>query len=331
MNPPNETQNPGKQGLVFAYLLSDGRGQPLDWEQVRKWDSGQGLLWIHLDYADPTVRTWLAEESGIDAVSREALLAEVTRPRVVSSGDSLLLILRGVNCNPGAEPEDMVSVRMWFDEHRIITMRHRRVMAMDDINQAIGAGRGPVSVSDFLVMAANRVSDRIANVISGIDDQVDELEGMVVVDESEELRPKLANLRRQTISLRRYISPQREVLSLLQNERLGWLDDLDRIRIREVAERAARFVDDLDSARDRAAITQEELNHHLSERMNRTMYLLSIVAAIFLPLGLITGLLGINVGGMPGTENRLAFALVCLILVLLGTIQFLVFKRKRML
>jgi zinc transporter len=131
---------------------------------------------------------------------------------------------------------------------------------------------------------ANRLIDRIGDVVSEIDDSVDELEELVMTEESYELRPKLANLRRQTISMRRYISPQRDVLARLQNERISWLGDIDKVHIREIAERTARFIDDLDSARDRAAITQEELNNHLSEQMNKTMYILSIVAAIFLPL-----------------------------------------------
>jgi zinc transporter len=115
----------------------------------------------------------------------------------------------------------------------------------------------------------------------------------------------------------------------LQNERISWLGDIDKVHIREIAERTARFIDDLDSARDRAAITQEELNNHLSEQMNKTMYILSIVAAIFLPLGLITGLLGINVGGIPGTENKFAFAYVTAFLVVFAFALVLVFKRKR--
>jgi len=57
------------------------------------------------------------------------------------------------------------------------------------------------------------------------------------------------------------------------------------------------------------------------------MYLLSIVAAIFLPLGLLTGLLGINVGGIPGSENHLAFAFVCLILVIIAVFLLSIFKR----
>jgi zinc transporter len=317
-------------GLVFGYILNrDGSGKIVDWKDIRSLTPEQGVLWLHLDYKSDKVRDWLNRESGIDPVSCEALLAEETRPRVVSSGNSLLLILRGVNCNPGADPEDMVSLRMWYDEHRIITMRHRKVMAINDIHNMIDEGNGPVSSSDFLVMTSNRLVDRMGDVVAEIDDQVDELEDSVLTAESYEIRPKLSQLRRQSISLRRYIAPQRDVLARLQNEKLPWMSDVDKLHIREVAERTARFIDDIDSARDRAAITQEELNARLSEQMNKTMYVLSIVAAIFLPLGLLTGLLGINVGGIPGTESKIAFVIVTLLLIGIAFIEYWIFKRRK--
>jgi zinc transporter len=318
-------------GLVFGYILNNGSGKALNWDQVSAWTPSQGTLWLHLDYAVDKVRQWLSTESNIDPASCEALLAEETRPRVLPYDDALLLILRGVNCNPGADPEDMVSIRMWFEDHRIITMRHRKVMAIDDIHQSIETGKGPKSANDFLTGVTRRLTDRMGDVISDIDDCVDELEDCVLTTESHALRPKLANLRRQTISLRRYISPQRDVLSRLLHEQVSWLTEVDRVHLREVAERTSRFVDDIDSARDRAAITQEELNSRLSEQMNRTMYILSVVAGIFLPLGLLTGLLGINVGGMPGTESRFAFTYVSISLIVIAFIQYLLFKRKKIL
>jgi len=158
---------------------------------------------------------------------------------------------------------------------------------------------------------------------------VDELEGLVLTERSYELRPKLADLRRQTIQMRRYISPQRDVMSRLLSERVSWISDVDRVHIREVAERTARYVDDLDSARDRAAITQEELNSRLAEQMNKAMYIVSIATSIFLPLGLVTGLLGINVGGIPGSQNAHAFVFVTLALLLFAVVQFLFFKFKK--
>ena len=134
-------------------------------------------------------------------------------------------------------------------------------------------------------------------------------------------------LEQYPLSHPRYIAPQRDVLFRLVQERVTLINDVDRAHLREIAERTARFVEDIDSARDRASITQEELNNKLSEQMNKAIYTLSIVAAIFLPLGLLTGLLGINVGGIPGAENRWAFALVLLILIAIA-IGLLVWFKK---
>ena len=104
---------------------------------------------------------------------------------------------------------------------------------------------------------------------------------------------------------------------------------MNKARLRESADRVTRYVEDLDSARERAAVIRDELEGRLAEQMNKTMYVLSIVAAIFLPLGLLTGLLGINVGGIPGAENPLAFWEVCLLLVFVGVLQALLFWKMK--
>ena len=314
--------------IVYAYLLDGkGGGEAVDWKAIDNWNPSQGLLWIHLDLKMDDTRVWLENESGLHQITRESLLDQDTRPRNIVSDEGLLLILRGVNCNPGEDPEDMVAIRMLFSEHRIITTRYRRVMAVQDINNAINANKGPCSAGDFLVMVAERIADRMGEIVADIDDSVDELEDTVLTAEIHELRSILADLRRKAISLRRYIAPQRDVLFRLIQERISFLNDIDRAHLREVAERTARFVEDVDSARDRASITQEELNNKLSEQMNKAIYTLSIVAAIFLPLGLLTGLLGINVGGIPGAENRWAFALVVLILIGIATGLLVWFKK----
>ena len=99
---------------------------------------------------------------------------------------------------------------------------------------------------------------------------------------------------------------------------------------RRLSDRLLRFVEDLDAVRDRAAVTQEELSARLAESMNRTMYVLSIVTAIFLPLGLLTGLLGVNVGGMPGEESEQAFAYVCVLMGVMALGLWALFRSKRL-
>jgi zinc transporter len=201
-------------------------------------------------------------------------------------------------------------------------------MAVEDLKEAIGRGLGPTSSSEFLVALCDRLLARMGGVLEELEDEVDALEEEVLDAESHQLRPKLAGLRRRAIAMRRYLAPQREALSRLMGERVAWLEEADRARLREITDRTSRYVEDLDSARDRAAVTQEELNSRLSEGMNQKMYVVALVAAIFLPLGLLTGLLGINVGGIPGAENRLSFAIVCVFLLGLAGLQVWALRRR---
>ncbi len=90
-----------------------------------------------------------------------------------------------------------------------------------------------------------------------------------------------------------------------------------------------RHLEDLEAVRDRAVVTQEELVNRLSDQLNKRMYVLSIIAAIFLPLGFFTGLLGINVGGIPGAENPWAFTIFLGLLLLIVFVQLWIFKKKK--
>ncbi len=318
------------QGLLSAYVLDgNGGGREVGWDDIRSWHSTQGPLWVHLDRSVPEAGIWLREQSGLDALTCEALLAEETRPRTVATGNGLIAILRGVNLHPEADPEDMVSIRMWIDSTRVISLRTRRLMAEQDVGEAIAQKKGPKDAPELFVRIASHLVDRMGPVIEALDTQVDDLEEEVLTAQSYELRGKLSGLRRQAITLRRYIAPQREAMTRLQTEEVAWLTPLNRGRLREIADRITRYVEDLDSARERASVTQEELAGHLAEQMNKTMYVLSLVAAVFLPLGLITGLLGINVGGIPGAGFRWAFAIVCLILVGIAVVQITVFKKMK--
>lgn len=317
-----------ENGLVYAAVL-DGKGgaRDLDWAGVNAWVPDDGPIWVHLQRESDETRRWLEAESGLDEVVVDALLADETRPRSVPHEEGLMVILRGVNLNPGAAPEDMVSVRIWIDTHRIISMRGQHILGASDVREAIYNGRGPVCTADTLVMLADAITARLGTVVGDLDDAVASIEDGLLDGNGGDVRRDLSELRRRAIGLRRFLSPQREAFSRLLGERLDWMGEDDRLRLREVSDRLVRYIEDLDSARDRAAVTQEELSARLAEDMNRNTYLLSIVAALFLPLGFVTGLLGINVGGIPGAEVKWAFAAVCAMLLGLAGVQFWLFRR----
>ncbi len=150
-----------------------------------------------------------------------------------------------------------------------------------------------------------------------------------MIEESSVLRPVLSILRRQIIELRRYLAPQREALGHLQTSKIAWIQDVDRLRLREVADRLIRYVEELDSVRDSSIVLHEELASRLSEQLNKRMYALSLVATIFMPLSFLTGLLGVNLGGIPGAGSRWGFPVF--VGLILGTfvLQMLYLKKMK--
>jgi zinc transporter len=316
-------------GLVAAYALSTPP-QPLTWGLL---DRGplDVPMWMHLDRASDRAREWLRSRSGLDPLVVEALLAEETRPRVAPFGDGLLVILRGVNPNAGADPDDMVALRVWIDPRRLITMRTRRLMAAQDVRDEIEAGKAPTTVVEAMVRLIHHLVVRISPVVDGMDEAIDMLEERMIGEPARQLTTQLAALRRTAIGLRRYLAPQRDVLLRLSGGDAAFFDDRSRIRLRESVDTMIRYVEELDMARERATVLAEELNGLVAERMNRTMYVLSLVGTVFLPLGFITGLLGVNVAGIPGTQWPLAFHSLAVALVGVAVLEVWLFRRWRLL
>lgn len=317
-------------GVHFARALdANGGARELDGDGVRAWTPREGALWLLLDRWHEQAEAWLRDVAKLPEIVREGLLAEDTRPRCVLSPGGMLVILRGVNLNPGAEPDDMVSVRMWVDEHRVISLRGPRVFAIDDLLDRLARGVGPRTPAEILVLLADALSDRMREVVSNQEEMIDDIEESLVERPGADLRRRLAAPRRQVMTIRRFVAPQRDMTSRLTTEPTALLGDRERVRLREVGDELTRLVEELDLLRERSTMIQEQLLTRMSEQMNRTMYALSLVAAVFLPLGLITGLLGINVGGMPGEGEPWAFWVVCGILLVIATIQVLLFRRMR--
>lgn len=319
-----------ERGLISALLL-DGQGGAthLDWHAIHRWQPSDGVLWLHLDRTAPDVQQWLAESAGLDEIICDALLAEETRPRYTRLPEGLLVNLRGVNLNPGADAEDMVSVRLWIEERRIISLRRYHVRSIDDIRGALAVNHGPSGPGEFLVYLADRLTHHLVPVVEDLADAVGELEEQAAVTTDYHANPRLTDVRRIAIILRRYIAPQQEMLRSLEREPISWLAETDRQLLHETVDTVTRCVEELTASRDRTAVVYDELYSRLAARMNRTMYLLTVVATIMLPLSFITGLLGINVGGIPGAESPIGFGVVLFIISGLATVELLMLRWLR--
>ncbi len=286
--------------------------------------------WVHLDGMHPDTRAWLAKNiSYLDPLILNGLLAEETRPRLSETNDGALIILRGVNLNEGHDPTDMISIRLWVDKHRIITIRRRPLKAIDDIKIRLEEKEGPKDTGELVTQLCQRLFERMEPILLDLDDSIDIVEEKILDHPDPSERQEIVSVRKNAILFRRYIAPQKEVMNALRLSEQDWLSISQKRHIQESLDRLTRYVEDLDAMRERAQVIKDELANMLSDRLNKNLYILSVISAIFLPLGFFTGLMGINIGGMPGVSNDNAFWIFSVILVIIVALQILIFKKLK--
>ncbi|SFK52061.1 zinc transporter ZntB [Methylophaga sulfidovorans] len=317
-------------GLAYAHLLNGKGGSVrISESDLPQWQAEDGLLWLHFDYTHPDAERWLLEQSGLDNVIANALLEEETRPRTTSINDGLLMSLRGINHYEDARSDDLISIRMWIDTRIIVTTRREMSYSAAELDKLLSKGNGPKNSAEFLISLVDLTVDGMSDTVAGFEDVIADYEDAVLVDDTENLHNDIAHLRRQVIKMRRYLAPERDALARLTLEKISWLSDYDRIQIHEISDNLIRYIENLDAVRERAVLVQEELHSKTSEQLNSRMYVLSVIAAVFLPLGFVTGLLGINVGGIPGANDSHAFTDVIVILCVVAVLLLFLFRWKK--
>lgn len=348
--------------LHCAYIITNpGRVQDLSWENIAQTSPDKILaemqtqqkkqskagnqqenkqtdstpwLWIHLDPREEGVREWLETKSGLPAHIVASLNAMDSRPRASAEDMGDLIILRGVNLNPNADPEDMISIRLWVQDNMIISTQLRKLQAIEELKREFTEKDAPVDPGAFILRLIDGLIRRMSAVLDGVADEIDLLEDLSqrggTPDHLSHLRARLAQQRHKIIPLRRYLTPQRDALISISGQGERFLDPHEIKQAREITDRVVRYVEDLDAMYERSQVIQDSLAAHLAERTNRTMLLLSIVTTIFLPLGLLSGLLGMNVGGIPWAQNDLGFWIICGLMTVIALILLAIFRRLKL-
>lgn len=318
-----------KHGMVFA-LHFDGQGsaQELSWEHFTEQWKAPGLVWLHGDYRGEDTERWLREASGMVDSQVDYLLAERTRPGLIASGESVMLILRALNPHEEKPLEDLVSLRLWVDADHLLTFRLKPVQVFQEMREALRNGEGPQDAAGFVAELLERVVSDLHTCVLEMFESVTELEEEALTSASS--REMQARLRLKALQLRRHLMPQLNVMEQLELLRFKWLSEEHRLGIRSAHERLKRVLDDIELMLERLRLLREEEERQLNERINARLYVLAILSGIFLPLNLLASLLGMNVGGIPLSHSVWGFSGICAIMALAGCVVLLFLRIKRL-
>jgi zinc transporter len=316
--------------LRFAYLLAETPPRRLtDLAEVLRWDPKQGPLWVHLDQPQALLAEWLHKHHSNDPAVLRSLLGEVRRPRVeVVNRDNLIIVFRTLNLEGAPAVEVGQTTRVWLSPMRVITLAEGPSAICEDCAQQIESGSGPKTTPEFLIQLMDNVVKRAELMVLLIDADMTDLEldqdkGTVIPAE----QPRA--VRRRTTQLRRSMTPYREVLIRLNHLRVHWLQDQVHEAWDSMVEDVAQVVDELDAILDRAHLVQEAIRDRRAGELNQRVYVLTLISGIMLPLTFLTGLLGVNLDGIPAAHEPWAFPGFCVTLAVIGVVQYFVFRRLR--
>ena len=159
--------------------------------------------------------------------------------------------------------------------------------------------------------------------------QVDQIEDEIFDNGKVSPQEKVSLERRKNIILQRFLRPQKEVLNPAHSFHMDWIESENRAALFEIYQGYLKISEDLDLNTDRLRVAEDEITKYNHERLNNNMYRLSILSAVFLPLGFLTGLLGVNIAGVPGVSSPSAFIVFCALLLVIFGLQLLILKRLK--
>ena len=312
----------------FAYLDD---GQAVRQVEAAEAAAGSGrarLVWMHLDGFDADTPAFLCNALGLSDLVASALTAAETRPRCEPMGDGALINLRGLSLKDEDEADPLISIRVWTERGRIVSVARYTMRAIPILRAAMAAGRVR-DPGDFVALLADAITEDLDPDVADLGDKLDDCEVMLDGRQAFALRRTVAAARSKAIEYRRFVAPQRQALERLAALACDWLEEDDRLELREAADRFARMTEELESIRERAALMSEQITDLRAELMDTRSLWLSVVALIFLPLTFLTGLLGMNVKGIPYAEEPWAFWGVVGVCLALATATLIYFTRSR--
>jgi zinc transporter len=273
--------------------------------------AGEGDAWVDIDLADDEGRRWLASQSGLD----EDIVRRLLEPAQITCWRRFGRGLHSHLSIPVADGERStirtVDLGFWLEPGRIITVRDGNVAVLEKAAKACATGAGPSSSWGLIVFVLAEGLSRLEQILQKLTATIDELEDEALTGQSEPAIHRLGDLERRLIHARRFRVPLANLISFIASQSPSDLHDALRDELEQMASTLAQYQELLDLSIERALALQGQLRDQLADSMNTATYRFTWVATVFLPLGFITGLLGINVAGVPGDHNPAAFWLVC--------------------
>jgi zinc transporter len=337
VNPSELAYGSDSTGLVWGYLFEPGQpprqiegDAALQWLAVPAATGSSEFLWLHLSLSNAAAERWMRQSLQLADAFYESLREGVGSTRLEVEGDTLVAVMHDVLFNLSFDAANISTVSLCMNPRLVVTARLRPLRSVDRLRASVKAGLSLRSSAELLAHLLHDQAEVLVDIIRQSTARVDAVEDHLLANRIAVSRAELSSLRRSLVRLQRLLAPEPAALFRLLNRPPGWLTDEDLGELRQAAEEFSTAVVDAGALTERLKLLQEELSSLINENSNRTLFILTVVTVLALPINVVTGLLGMNVGGIPLSQYRQGFVLVVAALTLItAVLAYVLLGRRR--
>jgi zinc transporter len=325
-------------GLVCGYVFgreTNGTGRPLNTDEARLWLKNRThhpseFIWLHYNLANTASEKWLHEHTALAEEFYESLHEGPRSTRIELADNTMIAVVNDVLHDFTFEPSDISTLWLSVDKQVVISARRKPLKAVDVLRNAVRGGEPIRSSVELLIHLLRDQADALIKIVRDAIATVDSIEDNLLAGKLNTKRASLGALRRVLVRLQRLLAPEPAALFRLLQRPPAWMAEIDAQELRQSTEEFSMVLADMASLQERIKLIQEEIAALVNEGNNHSLFVLTVVTVLALPINIIAGLLGMNVGGIPLANAAHGFWVVVAIVASFTVIAgILAFRRQR--
>ncbi|MGK8888710.1 transporter [Burkholderia gladioli] len=308
-------------GMVCAFrFVPDAAGVPVDATEtsLRLLDvpvegAAQGeFQWLHFNLAHGASERWMRAHLGLPESFYEFLREGSHSTRIEQQEGVLRAVVNDVMFSLDMEAAEVATLWVYVDRRMMVTARLKPLRSVDTLRESVRQGERFRSPTELLIHLLRDQADVMQHIVRRAAVDVDRIEDRFLSQRPTANREQLGSMRRSLTRLQRMLAPEPGSIFRLLAKPPAWLLGEDVQELRESTEEFSLVLADLAGLVERIKLLQEEITSRLDEQNNRTLFTLTLVTVIALPINIVAGFFGMNVGGVPLAENKHGFWLMVL-------------------
>jgi zinc transporter len=257
------------------------------------------FIWLHFNLSNAASEKWLRHHATLADEFFETLHQGSRSTRIELADDNLIAVVNDVLHNFSFDASDISTLWVSVARDVVISARRKPLQSIERLRQAVTGGEPIRSSVELLIHLLRDQADVLVNIVREAVARVDDIEDKLLAGRLTGKREDLGALRRVLVRLQRLLAPEPAALFRLLQRPPAWVADLDRQELRQSTEEFSVVLSDMTALQERIKLLQEEIAARVNEENNRSLFVLTVVTVLALPINIIAGLLGMNVGGIP--------------------------------